>query len=94
MVGWELGKDSGCEVVVQVECDKKKKRKKEKQANAKQRVKDCRMTSWQHPKVPQAQSARSLCLDNDFPTTVASSLVNEVIAVSTVTLYLESSKDI
>lgn len=68
--GLGVGEDSGCEVVVQVECDKKKE--KEKQTNVKQRVKDCRMTSWQHPKIPQAQSARSLCLDNDFPSTVAS----------------------
>lgn len=95
--GWWIGswgRTLGVKWSCRWNATKKRKTKKEKQANAKQRVKDCRMTSWQHPKVPQAQSARSLCLDNDFPTTVASSLVNEVIAVSTVTLYLESSKDI
>lgn len=84
--GLGVGEDSGCEVVVQVEFHKKNKTR-EKQANVKARVKDYRMTSRQHPEVPPAQSAPSLCLDNDFPSTVASSLVNEVIAVSTVTLY-------
>lgn len=90
MVDWELGEDSGCEVVAQVECGKTKNKK----INRQMRVKDCRMTSWQHPMVPQTQSAGPLCLDNDFPPTVASSLVNEVAAVSTVTLYLGSSIDI
>lgn len=54
-------------------------------------VKDCRVTSRHHPKVLQAQSTHWLYLDNDFPAIVAWSLVNEVIAVSTVGLYFVRS---
>lgn len=83
-----FGDGSGCEVV---RWNATQKQESRQMSN---RVKDYRMTSRQHPKVLQAQSPRSLCLDNDFPPILASSLVNEVIAVSTVTLCLESSMDI
>lgn len=89
MVVWELGRILG------VKCSRRwnATKKTEKQTNIKHGVKDWRMTS-QHPKVLQAQPTWSLCLDDGFVAIVASSLVNEVIAVSTVTLYLESSMDI